>query len=383
MATLELFGKDEMYPNLNNKKYFIYKVDTKEKEIFMNSNFKEFIENQKKNLKEKHYIGIDFEFNKVSKDTKDVALMQINLENDSNIGNIFIFNPNYIDTTILLLLITNTNIIKILHGAESLDIPYLFNQLLVTKENVDNFCKNFYDTKFLCEYMKIDSNNVSCSIYSILLTNNIINDSILERLNKIEETMGPVYMVEFDIYKMTDDMLNYCLYDVLFLPELIKKFDRKPYNNIIPQISSLVNKYKRNIEPEFIELNQRINNFNIYYMFDNDNRIMLNQIWEVYYNIMDDDMKYFSKLKQINYFKNFFEIITKFVIYYNLIQYFKIYSNSMNYLIINKNNIYESSSMKICLEDVDSYFVWLYNYPEVSRIIMQINKKIKLEFDKL
>ena len=48
MATLELFGKDEMYPNLNNKKYFIYKVDTKEKEIFMNSNFKEFIENQKK-----------------------------------------------------------------------------------------------------------------------------------------------------------------------------------------------------------------------------------------------------------------------------------------------------------------------------------------------
>ena len=50
---------------------------------------------------------------------------------------------------------------------------------------------------------------------------------------------------------------------------------------------------------------------------------------------------------------------------------------------LRKNNIYESSSMKILLEDVDSYFVWLYNYPEVSRIIMQINKKIKLEFDKL
>jgi hypothetical protein len=156
-----LNGQDEFYKNVNNKTYNILKVDNIQKENFMCTIFKEFINNLKNNPNEKHYIGIDFEFKQVAKVDKEVALMQINLENDSNIGYIFVLYPpsltkdNY---NLLITLISIPEIIKILHGAESLDIPYLFNQVLITKKNVNGFCNNFYDTRYLCEYYQKENN---------------------------------------------------------------------------------------------------------------------------------------------------------------------------------------------------------------------------------
>ena len=88
-----LYGKDEFYPKLNNKIYNIYNIDNRDKEKYMTKIFKSFIKNQKNNINEKHFIGIDFEFNKISKNDRDVALMQINIENNSNIGYIFLLYP--------------------------------------------------------------------------------------------------------------------------------------------------------------------------------------------------------------------------------------------------------------------------------------------------
>ena len=84
--TLILEGKNEFYPNLNNKTYNILLVDNKKKIKYMINYFKKFIELQKKNTKEKFYLAMDFEYNRVSKTSRDIALFQINLENDSNIG---------------------------------------------------------------------------------------------------------------------------------------------------------------------------------------------------------------------------------------------------------------------------------------------------------
>ena len=90
---LTLKGSNEFYPNLNKKTYFILKVDNEQKQNFMSDIFNKFIENQNKNINQIHYIGIDFEFNKVRKTERDVALMQINLENDSNDAYIFVLYP--------------------------------------------------------------------------------------------------------------------------------------------------------------------------------------------------------------------------------------------------------------------------------------------------
>ena len=81
--------------------------------------FNNFINNQNKNTNVKHYIGCDFEFNRVRKQERDVALFQINLENNSNEGTLFIFYPpelNKEQLEVLIKLLTDNYIIKILHG---------------------------------------------------------------------------------------------------------------------------------------------------------------------------------------------------------------------------------------------------------------------------
>jgi hypothetical protein len=381
---LELHGKEEFVSN--NKYYYVLKIDTHEKEMFMINIFNEFIINQNNNINEKHYIGIDFEFNQVSKGLRDVALMQINLENDMNKGYIFVLNPTKLKSLeILLKLITHKRMIKILHGAESLDIPYLFNQLLITKDNIDNFCSNFYDTKFLCDYNNLTKHNdiQKCGIYHLLVNNNIISKKQYEKLEKIEEKTGPIYMIHIDIYKLSTGVLQYSLYDVLYLPELIKKFLKLDiaYTKIIPQVSCIVNKYKRNIENEFNVLSNIINSFNIYYVIENNMKILLKDIWEMYYYSFSDKDNYFSKMKEIHYFKFFFEIISKLIIYCNVIRYFKVYRSNNNIIIIKNNNIYSKNI--ILLENIESYFNWLYHYNDVDMIFSQINKLIKDDMEKI
>ena len=368
-----LDGKNEFYPNLNNKTYKILKIDDINKEIFMCSIFNTFIKNANYNLKEKHYLGIDFEFKQVAKVNREIALMQINMENDSNIGYIFILFPpslkkeNY---NLLITLISNSNIIKILHGAESLDIPYLFNQILIIPDKVSNFSKNFYDTRYLCEYYHIVNNiKGKCSIYNLLLDNKIITQNKINELDNIEKITGPIYLITIDIYKLSPELLKYSLYDVIFLPELIKKFINMGviYNKIIPELTSLINKYKRQIENQFNNLILIINKLNIYYLYDTNYRIILKDVWEVYYYTISDNNNYINNLREINYFKSFLEIITKCVIYSNILKYFKVFKNKTE------------SAPKI---DFNIYFDWLHSYSYINNIIIEYNQNVINDLNK-
>lgn len=370
---LILDGKDEFYGKLNKKIYYILKVDTHDKEIFMCTIFNNFIKNIKSNPKEKHYLGIDFEFKQVAKIDREVALMQINLENDSNIGYIFVLYPPSLTKNnydLLITLISNPDIIKILHGAESLDIPYLFNQILLTPENINNFCNNFYDTRYLCEYYHI-ANNIKgkCSIYNLLLDFKIVTQDKVTELENIENITGPIYLITMDIYKLSNEILKYSLYDVIYLPELIKKFMNMEviYTKIIQEVSCLVSKYKRLIENQFNDLILLINPLNIYYIYDDNNRIILKEIWEFYYYTFSDKNNYFNYLKEINYFKSFCEIITKCVVYSNLLKYFKVHKN--------KTEICERI-------DFNFYFNWLLSYPHINNIVTEYNKFIIYDLNK-
>ena len=190
-------------------------------------------------------------------------------------------------------------------------------------------------------------------------------------------------MIHIDIYKLSIGVLQYSLYDVLYLPELIKKFLKLDiaYTKIIPQVSCIVNKYKRNIENEFNVLSNIINSFNICYVIENNMKILLKDIWEMYYYSFSDKDNYFSKMKEIHYFKFFFEIISKFIIYCNIIRYFKVYRSNNNIIIIKNNNIYSKNI--ILLKNIESYFNWLYHYNDVDMIFSQINKLIKDDMEKI
>jgi len=365
MYNLILYGKNEFYLNLNNKTYYIYKIDNKENEKIMYEIINKYIDNQNNNINEKHYIGIDFEFNKISKGDRDVALMQLNIENDSDIGYIFVlYPPDLEDQEIIIKLLTNKYIYKILHGSESLDIPYLFNQLLIKTENINNFCKNFYDTKYLCEYYNIENEIIEkCSIYELLLNKQIINENKLKELNKMNEIIGPLYFININIYKLSDNIFKYSLYDVIYLPELLKKFINKNiiYNKVIPELLVLILKYKKNIENEIIKIQYYINNLNLAYIINNNYKVFLINLWEIYYYIYFD-----HKLTNINYFKKFFEIITKFLVYYNVVNFFIVLKNDNQISnVINYNKL----------------ILWFsFNYPNIYTIINQFNNNIISDF---
>lgn len=371
---LVLYGKNEFYPGLNKKTYNILKVDSKPKLNYMIDYFKKFIFNQKNNPNEKHYLGIDFEFNKISKGDRDVALMQINMENDSEYGFIFVFYPPDLtngERKVLIELLTQPKIIKILHGSESLDIPYLFHQLLIKSNLIKLFCDNFYDTKYLCDYAHIKENKTTkCSIYFLLNEYNVMTDEKKDELEKIEDKTGPIYQVYIDINKLSNDILAYSLYDVIYLPELMKKFMNlgKPYIDIIPQTTKLVFIFKRDIDSEFNELEKIINQMNIYFIKDNSVLVSLKDIWETYYWIINDIDGVFDNIKQINYFKNFFEIISKLAVYSNLFNRFKIYKNKSEF---------------IKSFEFEKYYKWLSTYTDLYKLFVHYDDLIGEDMDKI
>lgn len=362
-----LYGDKEFKSN-NNKLYQILVIDNKEHENYMIKIFDDYIKTDNK------IMGIDFEFNHVSKNKMDVALMQLNLENDSNIGHIFLLNPGELtenNYNKLINLLIQKDIMKILHGAESLDIPYIFNQLLISKENINNFCYNFYDTKYLCEYYKLDkeletpTTKISCGIYNLLVLHNIISEAKLTELENIENMMGPIWLIKINVYNLQSSLLKYALYDVIFLPELLKSFlylDRKAeiqyYTNVISEITCLIYKYKKNIENQYIHLENIINKMNIYFILVNNKKYLLQDIWIIYYDLM------FEKIKDINYFKKFFKILTKLIIYYNIY---------INYDIFLKHNI------KLKNINFDFFFKWLMRYTNIYNFIINYNNLIKNE----
>jgi hypothetical protein len=351
---LILYGKNEFYNNINNKIYKILIINNIENENFMFNIVNNFYEG---------YIGIDLEFNQVSKEKIDVALMQLNLENSSDIAYIFILDPaeltseNYDN---LIKLLTRDKIIKILHGSESLDIQYLFNQFFISKENINNFCNNLYDTKYLCEYYKyINNNEISCGIYNLLTMLNIITLDKLKELEEIEEQMGPIWLIKINVYNLDILVLKYALYDVIFLPELLKKFLKLNdiyFTNIIPELTILVFKYKKNIENQFLHLEKLMGKMNIYFIFINNNIYLLQNIYNIYNDIL------FNDLKNINYFKNFFKIIIKFLIYNNIYKKYVIYIKKKNIL----NNI-----------NFEFFLNWLSRYKYVNNLILEYNQLIK------
>jgi hypothetical protein len=147
-------------------------------------------------------MGIDYEFN-----TKKIALMQILFEihkKDKKIKLYYIIYPPNLKLKIYdylkYYIMSNIKILKILHGSESLDMPYLINEYYEFEiEPCLNFLLSMIDTRYLCEYI----NNAKslpniCRIYDLLLNFNIIDKKEMELLDKNEDEMGPIYKIIID-----------------------------------------------------------------------------------------------------------------------------------------------------------------------------------------
>ena len=359
MFNLILKGKDELKIS-TNKIYNVLVVTNSKQEDYMNEIYDKFLLDI--NIT---YMGIDFEFNKVAKTNKEVALMQICLYNNDINVYIFIIDPNNISNKdkLIKLLIKN-NIYKILHGAESLDAEYIFSELLIDNKNIDLFCESYYDTKYLCDYYNAYNNiKESCSIYDLLLNHGIITKDKYNELYKIEEDMGPIWLIKKDVNNLSDILLKYCLYDALYLPELIIKLLSygDMYKYTIPQLGGLVNKYKKDINNKFNELKKDMDIMNIYYIYYNNERYLLNDIWILYHTIMNSYDNEINLLNNVNYFKNSIKILSKLFIYLAISKKFKIYKTKN--MIFNKNIIRD-------------YYEWIKSYPHIYKLFVYYYKDI-------
>ena len=137
----------------------------------------------------------------------------------------------------------NNEIYKLLHGSDSLDIPYLYFDFLKKKEYVFEFTNKLIDTKYLCEYYNIQKNvNEKCKIYHVLNNHNIITNNKFEQIINNEMKMGPIYDINININNMSKELIYYTLYDVLFLKYLTKYFFSKGimYKKIIPEFTRYI-----------------------------------------------------------------------------------------------------------------------------------------------
>ena len=323
-----LNGKEYFYPGLNDKIYEVIICDENKKIIDMINYFKQYM-----NLPYLKLVGIDFEFNNIN-NKRHIALCQMNFDTKEKKSFIYLFNPTDLSIEQLNVfrnLLNNNNIRFILHGGESLDLPYIFNNILIKKRYP--FLSNLIDTRYLCDYYHIENNIVNkCKINYLNKEMNVISQKQFEFLEKEEEKMGPIYKIIVDVKKLNDLLILYTITDVLYLPELVKKF---PNNNIYKYIISetlafcIDSKEYLSIDKN-ISFSQYINSFNNSYLKSENNRFLLNDLFYHIINIVNDPI--INKLRSINFFKKQFDILLKYVIYRQIIKNFIVREKSDSYI---------------------------------------------------
>ncbi len=182
--------------------------------------------NELNNFKGK-YVSIDFEYTK-----NKIHLWQVCFyNNDKTENNIYVLQARIIDNLnmdIIIDKLLTSKIIKIFHGAESLDFPYLFT-VLKKPELIYKFLKNTFDTRFLCEYYKKTekTQNNLCNVYDAMKDFGALKEEKYNELKKVNKQMGPIWLVNWDKVSSNKNLLIYTVYDVVYLKKLLLKVYKK------------------------------------------------------------------------------------------------------------------------------------------------------------
>lgn len=323
------------------------------------------------------YMGIDFEFN-----TKKVALMQILFEihkKEKIIKKYYIIYPPILDQKINDYLkyhiMSNINILKILHGSESLDIPYLVEVFYnMESEPLINFFLSMIDTRYLCEYLNLSKSEPNiCRIYDLLFKLKIIDEKEQKLLDLNEDKMGPIYEIFIDINNLSPELIAYSIHDVVYLIDTyialrnhIIKINSKDYYLLVDctRYCFMEKRNVTNIGDDLIIIN-KMNNYFYYVNKSNTNtEIILDKILkatDTKPNLESKDYYY-----KINMIRTYDIIINDFIESYDSVRFILginyIKTNILNlfrtivYVIILKNYKVKASNKEDINYDLDSKF---------------------------
>lgn len=356
--------------NKGNGKYYINIANNETKiKLFILYCILFHFESKTKRTKRKYYIGIDFEFNK-----RKIALCQLCFFSTKKNKYIWVIDPKELDTLQMKLFIqyvlTSSYINKLLHGSESLDLPYLFTEVFMNdKQYIMTFVNKLIDTRFLCEYQKISSNypDKKCSIYDALLYYKSIEQNKYDELMKINKEVSPEFHANWNIHTIDENGMRYAVYDVLFIKRLyidiIKQIKSKQYY-LINDLYRFVLFEKWNISNILQETKkiERMNNFIV------KNKTMLDIYNSIINNIIINNVD-IKDLIGINYFKSSVVSILKYIVYTNIMNMYTIYERH------NKQYFGKLSEKIILTQLQDFKLKYLYEFVYQFNII--IPDKIK------
>ena len=338
---------------INDNQYFILITNTKRIEKL----FIIYVVYYYNHLKtDKHnYVGIDFEFNRGK-----IALMQITFGDYIWITNPLLYDQNSLNIFINLILLNN-KIYKIMQGPESLDLPYMYTELFKNnKDNIIKFTKRLIDTRFLCEYYRLSKNELGkCSIYDGMRFFATIDEKEYNNLLQINESMGPVQYIQWDINKMDAFNIKYAYYDVIYLPTYLndiykhilkytRQFSRNYY--YILQIIQFVLLERKNIIDIAKHSKEIVDTMNNYFVKIHDNQYKLIEVYDIILynfkivdntdfknnvnnaNVIDTNVIDINFILAVNYIKNTFSFILKHIVYYSISKLSIIYKTKQDIL---------------------------------------------------
>jgi len=305
-------------------------------------------EKEKAKIKSKIFAAIDYEFNQGK-----IALMQIAIDRY-----IWLINPNiYVNdknimNTINKLLFTNKKVYKVFHGSDSLDLPYVYNDVLYgDRDMIVKFTNKLVDTRFLCEYVRSSFDETGkCSIYDAMLYFKTIDQAKYDSLQQINKIMGPSQDVLWNLDSMSSYHIKYAYNDVLYLTQLFKDIYGKIHENpkyentykYIIQVIRLVILERKSVTDISVNSKQIVNTMNNYMI--KFGHTTANTTMLAYYNIttaglvLSDpgdnkatgdntqtiDMDF---IESINYIKGALSIMLKHIFYFVVSKKYDIYVN--------------------------------------------------------
>lgn len=351
--TLVMDGKKEM--SILNKKimYYVNLSAKNEQNVY----FHAFILTYAlESLFNKHfYIGIDYEFT-----NKKIQLVQLNFEHNIALQSIIMMvSPNELEPVMtdnfINLIICNKYIKKILHGSDSLDIPYMYTQLLNNDEHkIFRFTRTLIDTRFLCEYYKLtreqDSDN-KCSIYdedssrSAIYYFHVISTEQQERLAELLDSRPAPHDIAWNIHKLPQSQILYAMYDVIYLKyfyykminvatqdeqtDLGKKSVIELYKYVLNEITRFVYLERNNLTFLMTACKTQVDPLNNYYIKQKDGQLKMIDIYnKISVNLSTvNPVVNVDKMTKVNHFRTPVMTIIKRLVYGHISQWCRVYKD--------------------------------------------------------
>ena len=336
------------------------------------------------------YVGIDFEYT-----NKKIQLAQLNFEHKEDLRSmIMIVSPNELEAVMMdnfiNLIICNKYIKKILHGSDSLDIPYMYEHMLDNDPNkIIRFTRTLIDTRFLCEYYKLNKEGVSehkCSIYDEDKTNSaiyyfgVVNEEQQGRLTELMQSLPPVHDIVWNVHRLNESQKLYSIYDVIYLKyfyyrmiyvatldestDLGKKNIIELYKHVLAEMTQLVYIERRNVTMLMQKCKTEVDPVNNYMIRKPGGIYKLIDI----FNMVSTDLNTVTpkasidKIIKVNYYKGLITTILKRMVYGIITRKCRVYKdkntiwtdkldNQFIFDFLNKMNFYHIEKM---FKEIDS-----------------------------